>query len=114
MANVDIELAQRVVKDLGRAQNAIDSTIKKLSVLTSNVMDALQQAKLSDSRTQPTLEGLADGFRSIVDTRRSFVHVHGELIDMKMTSDLNNVEIGCEPGPACPWDQATPGLRAVA
>jgi hypothetical protein len=114
MPNFDAEIARRVVTDLGRTQNAIDGALKKLSVLTVDVLDAFGDARLSDATTQPALEGLADGFKMMVNGRKAFVSVHQELISMKVESNLKHVEIGCDPGPICPWDIKAPELRVVA
>lgn len=107
-------LARRVVTDIGRTQNAIDGALKKLSMLTTDVLEAFGDARLSDAATQPTLEGIAQGFSTMVAGRSAFVEVHRTLIEMKMTSNLRTVEIGCEPGPVCPWDSAVPQLQEVA
>lgn len=114
MSDFNLDLARRVVTDIGRTQNAIDGALKKLSTLTAGVLDVFGEARLNDAMTQPTLEGLADGFKMMVDGRRAFVTVHRELIDMKVGSVLRNVEIGCEPGPVCPVDMDKPELRVVA
>ena len=107
--------ARKVVTDLGRTQNAIDGALKKLSTLTTDVLEAFGDARLSDAATQPTLEGLAEGFTAFVTGRRTFVDVHQQLIEMKVDSNLKNLEIGCEPGPLCPWiEPETTTLRAVA
>lgn len=109
-------LARRVVTDLGRTQNAIDGALKKFSMLTTDVLEALEDADVSDAATQPALERLADGFKTIVDGRRAFVDAHLELIGMKMDSNLRNVPIGCVPGPVCPWIEPVQNneLRVVA
>ncbi len=96
-------LARRVVTDLGRTQNAIDGALKKFSMLTTDVLEALEDAAISDAATQPALERLAAGFKTIVDGRRAFVDAHLELIEMKMGSNLRDTPIGCVPGPVCPW-----------
>ncbi|MBZ9648536.1 hypothetical protein K9B33_13360 [Sphingobium sp. 3R8] len=118
MENLNADTARQVVTNLGRTQNAIDGALKKLSVLTTDVLNAFDEARLNDAMTQPTLEGLADGFKMMVDGRRAFVTVHQELIDMKFQSNLRHAEIGCEPGPVCPWKIDTAGdqhhLRVVA
>ncbi|MEJ7933912.1 hypothetical protein WG907_06515 [Sphingobium sp. AN558] len=107
-------LARRVVTDIGRTQNAIDGALKKLTTLATDVLEAFAEAQVSDAATQPTLEGLAEGFNTIVAGRRAFVDVHRQLIDLKMSSNLRSVEIGCEPGPICPWIEPAADLRAVA
>jgi len=107
-------LARRVVTDLGRTQNAIDGALKKLSLLATDVLEAFGDARMNDAATQPTLERLAKGFHTIVEGRREFVDLHQGLIEMKMGSNLRNVEIGCEPGPVCPWIEPETKLRAVA
>lgn len=114
MSQYNPMLARRVVTDLGRTQNAIDGALKKLSMLVTDVLEAFGDAKVSDAATQPTLEGLAEGFHTIVAGRRAFVDVHRNLIEMKMTSNLRQVEIGCEPGPLCPWIEPGTELQAVA
>lgn len=114
MSEFDPENARRVVTDLGRTHCAIDGALKKMSMLTADVLEAFGKARLSDEATQPTLEGLADGFKMMVDGRRAFVSVHRQLIEMKAESNLRLVEIGCEPGPVCPWDAYPAGLRVVA
>lgn len=114
MSEFNPMLARKVVTDLGRTQNAIDGTLKKLSMLTTDVLEAFGNAGLNDALTQPALEGLAEGFSTIVAGRKVFVGVHRELIDMKMESNLRHVEIGCEPGPVCPWIEPEAILRAVA
>ncbi|MDI1295443.1 MAG: hypothetical protein PSY12_06090 [bacterium] len=107
-------LARRVVTDLGRTQNAIDGALKKLSMLATDVLEAFGEAAVSDAETQPTLEGLAEGFNTIVAGRRAFVDVHRNLIALKISSNLRTTEIGCEPGPICPWNEAKPDIRRVA
>lgn len=107
-------LARKVVTDLGRTQNAIDGALKKLSMLATDVLEAFGEARLNDAASQPTLEGLAEGFNTIVAGRRAFVGLHRELIEMKMDSNLRHVEVGCEPGPVCPWIETETHLRAVA
>lgn len=114
MSEFNPMLARKVVTDLGRTQNAIDGTLKKLSMLATDVLEAFGEARLSDAASQPTLEGLAEGFNTIVAGRRAFVGLHRELIEMKMDSNLRQVEIGCEPGPVCPWVAPETNLRAVA
>lgn len=114
MPEFNASTARRVVTNIGRTQNAIDGALKKLSVLTADVLDAFGEARLNDAMTQPALEGLADGFKKMVDGRRAFVDVHRELIDMKDQSNLRLVEIGCEPGPVCRWNQPSGELRSVA
>ncbi|MCK0530665.1 hypothetical protein [Sphingobium agri] len=109
-------LARRVVTDIGRTQNAIDGALKKFSMLATDVLEAFEDASLNDAASQPALERLAEGFKTIVDGRRAFVDVHLELIGMKMDSNLKNVPIGCVPGPVCPWIEPaeTNELRVVA
>lgn len=107
-------MARKVVTGIGRAQNAIDGALKKFSTLTTDVLEAFTDAQVSDAATQPTLERLAEGFKTIVAGRGAFVDAHLMLIDMKMGSNLRNVEIGCEPGPVCPWIEPATSLRAVA
>lgn len=109
-------LARRVVTDIGRTQNAIDGALKKFSMLATDVLEAFEDASVSDATTQPALERLAEGFKTIVDGRRAFVDVHLQLIQMKMDSNLREVPIGCVPGPVCPWiePEQSVELRAVA
>jgi hypothetical protein len=114
MSEFNSEHARKVVTDLGRTQNAIDGALRKLSMLTTDVIDAFGEARLNDAAAQPTLEDLAKGFSIFVTGRRTFVDVHQKLIEMKMDSNLHNVEIGCEPGPLCPWIESETKLRAVA
>jgi len=106
--------ARKIVTDLGRTQLLIDGTLKKFSMLTTDVIEAFSEAKLSDAASQPALEELADGFKTFVEGRRNFVNAHQMLIDMKQDSNLRNVEIGCDPGPLCPWIEPAANLRAVA
>lgn len=113
MSQVSVQLARKVVVNLGRAQNAIDASLKKMTDLTAGVLDAFDEAKLSDVATQPALEYLAKGFSTIVAGRAAFVDAHRELIEMKMDSELRHVEIGCSPGPACPVS-AQPSFQLVA
>lgn len=113
MTQVSVQIAQKVVVDLGRAQNAIDASLKKMTDRTADVLLAFEEARLSDAATQPALEDLATGFSTIVAGRGAFVNAHQKLIDMKMGSDLRHVEIGCSPGPACPIN-IQPTIRRVA
>lgn len=114
MSEYNPVLARKVVTDIGRAQNAIDGALRKFSMLTTGVLETFADAKVSDAATQPAIESLAEGFNIIVAGRRAFVDAHLKLIDMKMDSNLRNVEIGCEPGPVCPWIEPSTHLRAVA
>ena len=114
MSEYNPMLARKVVTDIGRAQNAIDGALKKFSTLTTDVLEAFADAQVSDAATQPTLESLAEGFKTMVAGRGAFVDAHLKLIDMKMDSNLRTVEIGCEPGPVCPWIKPESTLRAVA
>lgn len=95
-------LARRVVTDIGRTHNAIDGALKKLSMLTTDVLEAFSDAQLNDAMTQPVLEDIANGFSTIVAGRGAFVSAHQKLIEMKMDSNLRKVEIGCSIGPICP------------
>lgn len=114
MSKFNPEQARKVVTDIGRTQNAIDGMLKKLSMLTTDVIDAFGEASLSDAASQPTLEDLARGFSTFVAGRRKFVNAHQKLIEMKMDSNLRNVEIGCDPGPLCPWIEPEAKLHLVA
>ncbi len=114
MAEYNPMLARKVVTDIGRAQNAIDGALRKFSSLTTGVLEALADAQVSDVATQPALEDLAEGFQTIVAGRRAFVNAHLKLIDMKIESNLRTVEIGCSPGPVCPWIEPEANLQLVA
>lgn len=114
MTQFNAEQARSIVTDLGRTQNFIDGTLKKFSMLTTDVIDAFREAQLSDAASQPTLEELAEGFSTFVAGRRKFVNAHQRLIEMKMDSNLHNVEIGCAPGPLCPWIEPESKLHLVA
>lgn len=114
MSNFNPDQARKVVTDIGRAQNAIDGALRKLSMLTTDVLEALNEASVSDAASQPALEDLAKGFSTFVAGRRTFVNAHEKLIGMKMASNLRSVEIGCDPGPLCPWIEPEQKLRAVA
>lgn len=55
-------LARRVVTDIGRTQNAIDGALKKLSMLTTDVLEAFGDARLSDAATSPRWKALPRAF----------------------------------------------------
>lgn len=113
MLEFNAEQARKIVTGLGRTQNQIDGALRKFSMLTTDVIDAFSEAQMSDATSQPALEELADGFSSFVAGRRKFVDLHQRLIDMKADSNLQLAEIGCAPGPLCPWKPET-RLQLVA
>src|SRR3546814_11622342 len=98
MTDFNPQQARKIVTDLGRTQLLIDGALKKFSMLTTDVIEAFSEAKLSDAASQPTLEELADGFKTFVEGRRNFVKAHKMLIEMKKDSNLHNVKNGCAPG----------------
>src|SRR3546814_15426047 len=114
MTDFKPQQARKIVTELGRTQLLIDGALKKFSMLTTDVIEAFSEAKLSDAASQPTLEELADGFKTFVEGRRNFVNAHKMLIDMKKDSNLHTVEIGCAPGPLCPWIEPESKLQLVA
>jgi hypothetical protein len=114
MSEFKPDQARKIVTGIGRTQNGLDNALKKFSMLTTDVLEAFADARMNDAASQPTLEDLAEGFSMIVAGRRKFVNAHQNLIDMKAGSNLRNVEVGCDPGPLCPWIQPEAGLHLVA
>src|SRR3546814_1416789 len=58
MTDFNPQQARKIVTDLGRTQLLIDGALKKFSMLTTDVIEAFPEAKLSDAASQPTLEEL--------------------------------------------------------
>ena len=114
MTDFNPQQARKIVTDLGRTQLLIDGALKKFSMVTTDLIDAFSDAKLNDAAGQPALEELAEGFKTFVEGRRNFVNAHKMLIDMKQDSNLRTVEIGCDPGPLCPWIAPESKLELVA
>lgn len=115
MAQYNPMTARRIVTEINRTQAAFDSTLKRMAQLTLTMLEASGEAKLPAMASQAALEKMSSGLSQIVAGRGDFVVAHHTMVQMKKSSNLRQVEIGCTPGPACesPFVESA-ALRSVA
>ena len=99
MYSISKQVGQVVASDSQTSAKSLDLALIAQARLCATVVEASEASHLPMGATQPVLDSLTAGMRSLIDNRASLLAAVKELTIIQINSSLRETAFGCPTGP---------------